>query len=259
MTGPDRRIVPRAVVERRQPDIESDLAWTPSHTLISSPFGVVDRQLPSQYSLPDRWDAHIRHLGPMTSLRVSSPLVTFFEPLPPPPDPSGAREWAAPGWDRPSEGTLPATLSLDAILGQEELGVVAIPSFDVYPNGFRVNGLILFNPRRVQEVQAILHPPRGMVRVGVRFADGRVGRPEFGRGTLPKDEQGVPTQPYVGFAGGGGGSGGWKFGAWVYPLPPDGPLEVFVALPDPSNNEYSTMVEGSAVREAAQRARVIWS
>ncbi|HEV3312771.1 MAG TPA: hypothetical protein VG815_19845 [Chloroflexota bacterium] len=186
-------------------------------------------------------------------------LVTFFERLPPPPEPS-ERKWSPPAWDRPSEGTLPATLAVDAVLGQEELGLVAIPSLDVYPNGFRINGLILFNPHRVQDVQTILYPPRGMVRVGVRFADGRVGRHEFGPGRheLQKDEQGIPTQPYVGFGGGGGGSGGWRFGAWVFPLPPDGLVEIFVALPAPSNNEYSTIVEGSAVCAAAQRAKIVW-
>jgi hypothetical protein len=121
-------------------------------------------------------------------------LVTFFEPLPPPTEPS-ERKWSPPAWDRPSEGTLPATLAVDAVLGQEELGLIAIPSLDVYPNGFRINGLILFNPHRVQDVQTILYPPRGMVRVGVRFADGRVGRHEFGPGRheLQKDEEGIPT------------------------------------------------------------------
>jgi hypothetical protein len=71
--------------------------------------------------------------------------------------------------------------------------------------------------------------------------------------------EGVPTQPFVGFGGGGGGTGGWRFGAWVFPLPPDGPLEIFVALPPPATGETSTVVHGSAIRAAAERARVIWT
>ncbi len=156
---------------------------------------------------------------------------------------------------------MPATLAVDAVLGREENAVVAIPTLDVYPNGFRINVQILTNPRHAQEIQAMMHRPRiGMVRIGVRFADGRVGGRGLARGRhdLPKDERGVPTEPFVGFAGGGGGSGGWRFGAWVFPLPPDGPLEIFVALPPPANNEYSTVVDGSDVRAAAQRAKVIW-
>jgi hypothetical protein len=157
---------------------------------------------------------------------------------------------------------LPATLAVDAVLGEEENAVVAIPFLDVYPNGFRINVQILLNPRHADEIRAMAHRPRmGMVRVGVRFADGRVGGQGFGRarGDLVKDEEGVPTEPFVGFAGGGGGPGGWRFGAWVFPLPPDGPLEIFVALPPPANTEYSTVVDGSVVRAAAQRAKVIWS
>lgn len=187
--------------------------------------------------------------------------MSFFEPLPPPPEPS-EREWAPPAWDRPSEGTLPATLAVDAVLGQEENALVAIPSIDVFPNGFRINGLILFNPHRGQEIRTFFQrPPMGMVRIGVRFADGRAGGQDLRRGPhdLPKDEEGFPTQPFVGFGGGGGGPGGWRFGAWVFPLPPEGPLQIYVALPPPSNNEYSTVVDGSAVRAAAERARIVWS
>jgi hypothetical protein len=187
--------------------------------------------------------------------------MTFFEPLPPQPDPS-ERQWSPPAWDRPSEGTLPATLAVNALLGEEDRAVVAIPSLDVYPNGFRVNVEILINPRHAHEIQAIMHRPRiGMVRIGVRFADGRVGGQGLaqGRHGLAKDEEGFPTQPFVGFGGGGGGSGGWRFGAWVYPLPPDGPLEIFVALPEPANSEYRTVIDGSEVRAAAEHAKVIWS
>ncbi len=72
---------------------------------------------------------------------------------------------------------------------------------------------------------------------------------------LPKDELGVPTQPYVGFAGGGGGGSGWTLSIWVYPLPPDGPLEIFVALPSPATQEFehgSRWVCSTGRRSASQ-------
>jgi hypothetical protein len=190
--------------------------------------------------------------------------VTFFEPLPPPILPS-QRVWAPPAWDRPSEGTLPATLAIDALLQEDEDSVWTIPTLDVYPNGFRVNVALHLNPHRQQDIQQrIRRGPMGMMRVGVRFADGRVG----GRGVgpayagapgIPKDEDGVPTEPIVGFGGGGGGSGGWRFSAWVFPLPPDGPLEIFIAPPQPATGEFKAIVDGTAVRSAAEKARVIWS
>jgi hypothetical protein len=156
---------------------------------------------------------------------------------------------------------VPATLTVDAVLGREENAIVSIPSLDVYPNGFRINVQILINPRQAHELQAMMHRPRmGMVRIGVRFADGRAGGQGFapGRHALAKDQEGVPTEPFVGFAGGGSSGSSWRFGAWVFPLPPDGPLEIFVASPPPANSEYSAVVNGSDVRAAARRARVIW-
>lgn len=189
--------------------------------------------------------------------------MSFFEPVPPPPEPSPprARRWFPPAWDRPSEGTLPATLALDAVLQQDDGIVVAVPHLDVFPNGFRINLLMLLDPHRPAELRALHRGPTMMPRVGVRFADGRVAgqRASVGTQNLPKDPEGVPTQPYIGFAGGGGGGSGWTLAVWVYPLPPDGPLEIFVALPAPATEELRTVLDGSAVRSAAGRARVIWT
>jgi hypothetical protein len=187
--------------------------------------------------------------------------VSFFEPLPPPPNLS-ERHWSAPTWDRPSEETLPTTLAVNALVSQGDDALVVIPSLDVFPNGFRINLVIMVNPHRAPDIhQMIRGGPMHMPRVGVRFADGRVGGRDVrhGRFDLPKDQDGVPAQPFVGHAGGGGGSGGWRFGVWVYPLPPDGPLEIFVALPPPASLEASTTVDGSAIRAAAEQARAIWA
>lgn len=189
--------------------------------------------------------------------------MSFFDPLPPPPEPAQHPEhrWFPPAWDRPSEGTLPATLALDAVLQQDDGIVVAVPHLDVFPNGFRINLLMLLDPHRPAELRAMHRGPTMMPRVGVRFADGRVGGRSALPGiyNLPKDELGLPTQPYVGYAGGGGGGSAWTLNVWVYPLPPDGPLEIFVALPAPATRELSTVVDGSAVRAAAERSRVIWT
>jgi hypothetical protein len=156
-------------------------------------------------------------------------------------------------------------MAVNALVGRQENGVVFIPSLEVYPNGFLVHVQILSDPRKPDEVRQFMMRPRvrmGMLRIGVRFADGRTGGQGLVGGTanLPKDEEGVPTQPYVGLrGGGGGGSGGWRFTVWVYPLPPDGPLEIFVALPpEAGGNEYSIALDGSAIRAAAEDAKVIW-
>jgi hypothetical protein len=190
--------------------------------------------------------------------------VSFFEPLRPEP-PRPERHWAPPAWDRPSEGTLPAILPVGAVVHQTDTVTVAIESLGVYPNGFTVNVAILLSPHS-DPMNVHTSFPRGgmgrMPRIGVRFADGRTGGRQtgFGRGEISRDAQGLPTEPFVGFAGGGGGGPhGWHFSTWVYPLPPDGPLEIFVSLPAASLEEASATVDGSVVRETARRAKVIWS
>ena len=160
---------------------------------------------------------------------------------------------------------MPATLAVDAPLHEDDNAVWSIPSLDVYSNGFRVNVALQLNPHRAQELQSGIRQPMAMMmRIGVRFADGRVGgrggaRAFPGAPGIPKDEHGVPTEPIVGFSGGGGSAGGWQFGAWVFPLPPDGPLEIFVAPPPPAVGEFRAVLDGTAVRTAAERARVIWT
>jgi hypothetical protein len=154
-------------------------------------------------------------------------------------------------------------LAVDALLHEDENSVWTIPNLDVYPNGFRINVALQLNPHRAQEIQSGIHRPMGMMRIGVRFADGRVGgqgggHPHPGAVGIPKDEHGVPTDPIVGFSGGGGGGSGWRFGAWVFPLPPDGPLEIFVAPPAPLTGEFRAVLDGTAVRAAAEKARVVW-
>jgi hypothetical protein len=60
--------------------------------------------------------------------------VNFFEPLPLPPQPT-ERRWAPPAWDRPSEGTLPATLPVDALLRQGEQARSLFPTWTSFPTG----------------------------------------------------------------------------------------------------------------------------
>jgi hypothetical protein len=188
--------------------------------------------------------------------------MSFFDPLPPEPSPQ-QNTWGPPIWDRPSDGTLPFPVSIGAVLHQSDDMVVSIDTLDVYPNGFTINLHILLNPHRAQDrgMRMYLGEPNRWPRVGVRFADGQTGgrgQPHHGGMDIETDEEGLPTGIYVGFGGGGGGSGGWRFRPWVYPLPPEGPVEIFVGVPA-GRDEESVTVDGSVIRSAAGRSRVIWS
>jgi len=194
--------------------------------------------------------------------------MSFFEPLPPPP-PKSVGQWSAPLWDRPSEGTLPAVLPVGEVVHRSDDAVVELEHLRVYPNGFTVNLLILMNPhlgpRRMELAMfggAGLDPGQRFPRIGVRFADGRTaGREATFRGHLDvaKDDRGIPTEPILTISGGGGGSHGYHLSVWVFPLPPDGPLEVYVSLPAAGGSESKVVLDGGVVRAAAEQARVIWS
>jgi hypothetical protein len=191
--------------------------------------------------------------------------VSFFEPLPErEPDP-GPRTWAAPVWDRPSEGTLPAIVPVGQIVGRSETAVVAVESLGVYPNGFTISIVVLPDPhldrgaRHTTLVAGLDMPVHDRYpRVGVRFADGRTA----GRDVLivpPRDADGIPTEPIITMLGGGGGSRGYHFQVWVFPLPPDGPLDLYVVAPGDDGTEARLTLQGADVRAAAERAVVIWS
>lgn len=129
-----------------------------------------------------------------------------------------------------------------------------------YPNGFVIHLHVLPNPNEGFDLHDLMrrhgHRP---VRVGVRFSDGREGgrsaQPDPFR--APKDADGLPSGPVVFPRGGRGGTGGWSFGFWVYPLPPVGPVQVFIALADLP--EIRLELDGGSIRSAAERATVIWS
>ncbi len=155
-------------------------------------------------------------------------------------------------------------MAVNEVVHQSDDAVVVVESLNVYPNGFTIQLGIHLNPHHPPENAMRMRSvgPQRLPRVGVRFSDGReAGRRVRQRGTadLPKDEWGAPIEPFIGFHGGGGGTGGWHFGVWVYPLPPDGPLEIFVGLPAAGLTETNVTVDGSAVRAAASQASVVWT
>lgn len=127
-----------------------------------------------------------------------------------------------------------------------------------------INLLMRVDPRKVRDMMEILRPP-GANRwpsVKVRFSDVRTAEPGPGFGSiadLAKDEHGVPIDPFMSIGSGGGAPGGWRAWPWVLLLPPDGPLEIFVALEVAGMDESSITIDGTAIRAVAERAKAIWT
>lgn len=160
-------------------------------------------------------------------------------------------------------------LPVNEMVLRNDRAAVEVEFLRVYPNGFTIHLLALPDPhedqmRNLRALGAGGGPEyvNRQPRVGVRFADGRTAGREadwHGLPILAKDADGMPTEPIVRMVGGGGGSGGYHFSFWVYPLPPEGPVEIYLALPAIADGEAKVTVDGDAVRTAAQRARVIWA
>ncbi len=96
-------------------------------------------------------------------------------------------------------------------------------------------------------------------RIGVRFSDGQSAGTRQQSIYVPKDDDGVPTGPVVFGGSFGGGGGHFRFEHWVFPLPSPGPLEVFAQWQFAGLEETSIVISGDDVREAAQRATILWS
>jgi hypothetical protein len=164
---------------------------------------------------------------------------------------------------------VPEVVPVNEIVHRSDKAVAQLDHLRVYPNGFTINLLILTNPHLEEarpESRMLVTGGVGMVhrgpRIGVRFADGRTAGREaafLGHLDVAKDDRGVPTEPILTMVGGGGGSHGWYCSVWVFPLPPDGPLEVYVELPATDASESKVVLDGAVVRSAGERAKVIWT
>jgi hypothetical protein len=218
--------------------------------------------------------------------------VPFFDPLPEPPsevaDLEAEREWSPPTWDRPSEGTLPAVLGVSLLFTRTEDAALALDHVRVFPNGFQLITTVMTNPRlpsalqmggihsiglraartvpagepKIQPPAPLRQRPPFMMgpRLGVEFSNGqRAGAQARSPYDVAKDERGFPAAPIITSGGGGGGGGRYRWEHWVFPLPSPGQLVVFAEWSAIGIEESSVVLSADDIREAAQRASVLWS
>jgi hypothetical protein len=242
----------------------------------------------------DRW-----HAPPHCSIIASMPFFEHAPPPLPEESHATERIWLPPRWDRPSEGTLPAIVGATQIFARTENAAFALEHVRVYPNGFQLVVTMISNPRIAPEFEmggfatfgtlAVTKadasdasdpsdtptpppaaPPRRRLgpsrffemtpRVGIRFSNGHTaGTKEHASFDTPRDVDGVPTEPVIVEGGFNGSGGNVRFQYWVFPLPTPGPLEVFAEWTHAGIEETSIVLSGDDIRNAAQRAIVLWS
>jgi hypothetical protein len=98
--------------------------------------------------------------------------------------------------------------------------------------------------------------PDDLLRLGVIYADG-TSWSNLDAPPAALDEP--PPGPVVMMRGGGGDRGSWAMNAWLWPLPPDGPVTFVAEWPKYSITESRADVDGGRVRAAASHAEQLWT
>jgi len=164
-----------------------------------------------------------------------------------------------PWVETPHEYIVPAILPWSMPLGRAERTIVALRGIEVWPESvsFQLSvysrDLLLDEPgeglidhRRVPDYNALL--------VGVLFPDGRRASSE----TISVPSAAKPDQPVLRAQGLGGSAFHVDHEIFLWPLPPDGPLEFIVQWLDRDIEETHTALDGTAIRDAAKEAGEIW-
>ena len=199
----------------------------------------------------------------------------FFDSFPPPEPPRRPRRPRRPAWRTPGRNVKPVALALDGILVQRDELAVYVNGFNVYPDGFTLTVNTLrrqpesavwedprshhpnpFGPRRYRGATASAEELEGVLRFGVRFADGRSGVAE-GLGAW-RGEVGPPSQPAISMHSGHGNESEWVQGLWVWGLPDEGDVELVYSWGAEAVPESRFELSGDVVREAAARAVTLW-
>jgi hypothetical protein len=186
--------------------------------------------------------------------------MSFFESIPPPLPPAPVRRLA---WMRP-DGVIPESVPATVVLIRTDQVAVAVGSVRAYPNGFEFT---VHSRLRHEDASSWRAPdpfeedgpgpgpaqPRGGLRLGVMFADGRRGA-TTGR-LMPRDD---PRNLVLQREGGGGDNRRWDLDFWVYPLPPDGPVTLVTSWLKYGVAETRAELDGASIRAAAERAVLLW-
>lgn len=199
----------------------------------------------------------------------------FFDSFPAPEPPKRPRRRRQPDWRMPARNVKPVALAFDAILVQREELAVYVNGVNVYPNGFtltvsslrrqsesaglrdsRIHDPNPFGGHRHRGLAAAAEDVAGVLRLGVRFADGRSGVVE-GFGVWRGDAE-PSAPPTVSLHSGHGNESEWVQGLWVWGIPEAGDVDVVYSWVAEAVPESRLGLDGDVLREAATRAVTLW-
>ncbi|MFF1633271.1 hypothetical protein [Leifsonia sp. NPDC058248] len=194
--------------------------------------------------------------------------MNFFPPDRPHNQTEASQQDPAPWW-KPSDAELPALFPIGEVIAQSDTVVLIVAVARVYSNGveflidrrLRRGGL---SRRDWQQMQWQMHdhyaqhdPDR--LRYGVVLGDGQ----QLILDGPPSMYGEVPERHSLSLSGGNGGGSEdfYRFddGMWLWPLPPEGPLEVVAQWPAFGIPESRVVLDSAPLIELAAQARPVWS
>ncbi|MGM7696966.1 hypothetical protein [Microbacterium sp. A84] len=200
--------------------------------------------------------------------------MNFFPPDPEMPDAEDeASGPTQPPWWAPPEDELPALLAATEIIATTAHIAVALIGVGVYREGvefrlerrLRRNGLTNKEwnewTSTFMENWSPASSPADRMRFGLVLGDGErvFADYTFAGGTDPHVE---PAGHTLARRGGAGGGGSGVFAAqdslWLWPAPPEGPIELVMQWPEFGIDERRIFLDGSAIRALASQARPLW-
>jgi hypothetical protein len=196
-------------------------------------------------------------------------MPTFFEM--PPPEPSRATvqpRFRRQGWQGRPAGEVPGVVPVEAVIAATERVAVAVSALFVYADGLSFD-LVAMSSLDAAEgappVDPMLHShhhepvsgpiPDAMLRVGVALSDGRKATNVAPARLPPTGDDVLVLSP----GGGGGSSERYEQTYWLWPLPPDGAVQIVCEWPAHGIPVTTLDVDGAAVLAAAKRSRVVFS
>lgn len=201
--------------------------------------------------------------------------MTFF-PEVAPSDDDPSEHHMTPEWVAPPVDWLPSRIGVSTVMATTDDVAVTITGLSVYASGLQIDlQWLLRNRRQDRRDWATLMDrfgggrwghgavdPARSIRFGVVLDDGTKVVADVGD-AFPDDPTKAPTEPALTLAeqGGSGDESYFTTSArlWLWPVPPDGRLELVLSWPEFDIPETRHTFEDHAYSVAARQAQSIWS
>jgi hypothetical protein len=173
----------------------------------------------------------------------------FFDDVPPPEERFWVEPHRQPEWSGPPENMVGGAVALDLVLANTGDAAISLSVAVAYPTGveLRINGCRRFTG------EPAMHDAYHQLRFGVGLPDGR--RVVADRWADDDDDA---TERLVNRGGGGGGLT-WQWDYWLWPLPPEGTLQVACMWEEQGIEETVVEIDAGPIRAAAAGAVELWA